>query len=102
GLATSAVSLVSPYCHVAFGTLTQLRALSSYVVPKIGVQLSMTLQSKPGPMLAANYAASNAVVAPALGRSLSGGAANVTVNIVAPGTLYGDRLNQLDVRVAKT
>ena len=26
---------------------------------------------------------------------------NVTVNLVAPGTLYGDRLNQLDFRVAK-
>jgi hypothetical protein len=26
---------------------------------------------------------------------------NVTVNLVKPGTLYGDRLNQLDFRVAK-
>ena len=102
GLATSAVTPLSPYCHVAFGILTQLRALSSYIVPKADVQVSVTLQSKPGQMLAANYAAPNAVVAPMLGRSLSGEAANVTVNLVAPGTLYGDRLNQLDVRVAKT
>ena len=53
-------------------------------------------------MLAANYAATNADVAPSLGRDLSGSAANVTVNLVAPGTMYGDRLNQLDVRVGKT
>jgi hypothetical protein len=50
-------------------------------------------------MLSANYAAPNALVAPSLGRDLSGNAANVTV--VAPGTMYGDRINMLDFRVAK-
>jgi hypothetical protein len=40
-------------------------------------------------------------VAPSLGRALSGNAPNVTVNLVSPGTSYGDRINQLDVRVAK-
>ena len=53
-------------------------------------------------MLAANYAVPSSVVAPSLGRNLSGNAANVTVNLVAPGTMYGDRINQLDLRVAKT
>jgi len=101
GLAGSAVTPVSPYCHVAYGFLTQFRGLSAYLVPKLDVQLSATFQSKPGAMLAANYAAPNAEVAPALGRNLSGNAANVTVNLVAPGELYGDRINQLDFRVAK-
>jgi hypothetical protein len=53
-------------------------------------------------MLAANYAATNADVAPSLGRNLSGNAANATVNLVKPGTMYGGRSNQLDVRVGKT
>ncbi len=65
------------------------------------MQLSATFQSKPGAMLAAQYAAPNSAVAPSLGRNLSGNAQNVTVNLVAPGSMYGDRLNQLDVRVGK-
>ena len=101
GLAGSAVTPVSPYCHAAFGILTQFRGLASYLVPKVDLQLAATFQSKPGPMLAANYAAPNSVVAASLGRNLSGNAPNVTVNLVAPGTLYGDRINQLDFRVAK-
>ena len=101
GLMTSAVTPVSPYCHVAFGVLTHARGLSSFLVPKLNLEVAATFQSKPGPMLAANYAAPNSVVSPSLGRNLSGNAAAVTVNLVAPGSLYGHRLNQLDVRLAK-
>jgi hypothetical protein len=101
GLLGSAVTPASPYCHVAFGVQTQFRGLSSYSIPKVDIQLSAVYQSKPGQMLAANYAASNAEVAPSLRRSLSGNAPNITVNLLRPGTLFGDRINELDLRVAK-
>jgi hypothetical protein len=101
GNANSGVTPASPYCHVGYGVLTQFNGLTTYTVPKIEVQASATFQSTPGPMLAANYAAPNSAVAPSLGRDLSGNAANVTVNLLAPGTLYGDRVNQLDLRVGK-
>jgi hypothetical protein len=101
GLGNSAVTPVSPYCHVASGVLTQLRGLATYTIPAIDLQVSSTFQSKPGAMLGANYAAPNSVVAPSLGRNLSGNAPNVTVNLVAPGSMYGDRVNQLDVRFGK-
>jgi len=40
-------------------------------------------------------------VAQSLGRPLSNGAPNVTVNVITPGSLYGDRVNEFDVRFAK-
>ena len=56
GLQGSSVSQTSPYCHVATGFLTQFRGLATYTIPKIDVQVSGVLQSKPGPQLSANYA----------------------------------------------
>ena len=89
GLNGSAVTPVSPYCHVSYGVLTQVRGLASYLLPKADVQVAATFQSKPGALLAANYAAPNSAVVPSLGRSLSGKAANVTVNLVDPARCTG-------------
>jgi hypothetical protein len=101
GLQTTALSTVSPYCRVSSGFLTQVRGLAAYVIPKVEVQVSGVFQSKPGPALLANYAVSSANAALSLGRPLAGNAPNVTVNLIEPGTLYGNRINQLDLRIAK-
>jgi hypothetical protein len=95
------VSPTSPYCHVAYGWLTQLRGLASYTVPKIDTQVSAVFQSKPGALLAANWNAPAATVAQSLGRAPSGNVPNVSINLIEPGSLYGDRINQLDFRFAK-
>src|SRR5215468_3648127 len=104
GLVGSSVNTVSPYCHVAYGILTQARGLGSYVIPKIDVQVSGVFQSKPGALLAANYAApatAGSALVQSLGRLPTGTPANITINLLAPGSMYGDRVNQLDFRIAK-
>jgi hypothetical protein len=101
GLVGSSVSTTSPYCHVAYGWLTQLRGLGSYLIPKIDTQISGVFQSKPGVLLSANYNVPASVIAQSLGRPPSGGVPNVSINLIEPGSLYGDRVNQFDLRVAK-
>ena len=96
-------SLTNPYCRVVEPYRTSATGLATYTIPKVDIQTSLTWQSNPGPEIAANYVASNAVIAAGpqpLGRPLSGGA-NVTVNLIAPGALYGPRRNNLDLRLSK-
>ena len=52
-------------------------------------------------MLAANYTVTSAVAAQTLLRPLAGNTPNIVVNLIEPGTLYGDRVNELDFRIAK-
>ena len=81
--------------------MTRVTGLGSYTIPRIDVQLGATFRSDQGGALAANYTATNASIAPSLGRNLSNNAPNVTVNLIAPGTVYGDRVNALDLRFVK-
>jgi hypothetical protein len=89
------------YCRTQEKFRTQVKFLGVYTVPRIDVQISGSLQNTPGPEITASYVASVAEVQPSLGRPLAGGARNVTVNLVAPGTMYGDRFTQIDLRIGK-
>jgi hypothetical protein len=89
------------FCRVVAPFTTQFKGLVSYTVPKVEVQVSSTIQSVPGASLAANLVVPSATVAQTLGRPLAGGASSVTINLIAPQTLFGDRINQVDFRVAK-
>ena len=89
------------FCRQSSPFLTNVKFAGSYTIPHADVLVSGTFRSVPGPEIYANYTATNAVIQPSLGRVLSGGVANLPVTIVEPGTMYGERLNQVDVRFGK-
>ena len=93
---TGAAWTPKQYCHQETPFLAQYKALAAYTLP-YGVRLSGTFQSLPGPQIAANTIYAGSV--PSLGRPFTLGQANV--NLVTPGALFGDRLNQFDLRFTK-
>jgi hypothetical protein len=86
-------------CEVTPPFQTQVKLLGVYPWPWWGIQTSATVQSLPGPEITAGRSYSSAEVIGSLGRNLTSG--NATVPLIAPGTMYGGRLNQVDFRVAK-
>ena len=71
------------------------------MVPWVDVQVAGTLRSDQGGSLAANWVAPNTATV-GLNRPFAGVAGTtITVNLIEPGTLYGDRVNQFDIRLAK-
>ena len=87
------------YCDVRPPFQTQVKFFGVYPLPWWGVQTSATFQSLPGPQILASYTASSADARPTLGRNLSSGTA--TVALIPPGTMYGERANELDLSVKK-
>jgi hypothetical protein len=98
--ANASVWMPAQFCRQQSPFRASVKFLTTYTVPRVDVQISASFQNMQGPHIWANYTATNPVVAPSLGRSLSG-ATNIVVNIVEPGSIYGDRLNQLDLRFGK-
>src|SRR5688572_6533732 len=95
----TAGSPVNPYCRTVEPYQTDIRGLATYTIPRLDVQVSGTWRSNPGSDLAANFTVTNAVALPSLNRNLSDG--NVTVNLLEPFTLFAERQNVIDFRIAK-
>jgi hypothetical protein len=89
------------FCRFESPYLPQYKALASYTLPWYGIRVSGTLQSLPGPQLGATniYNNANRVALTTLGRPFT--LAQQNVNVIEPGTFYGDRLNQIDLRLTK-
>jgi hypothetical protein len=102
GLGIASTTAQNTYCHNEPGYITKANAIASYVLPKVDVLVAMTFRSDQGAVLAANWNAPSAtVVQPALGRPVTGGATTTSINLVAPGQVWGDRVNELDFRFGK-
>jgi len=103
-----AQSPTNPWCNTVTGFLARYTGIGTYTLPKIDVLLSGTFRSDAGAPLAANWTITQAAsptqwasIQNQLGRPLSNSLTSITVNLVEPGKLYGDRVNEFDVRLAK-
>jgi hypothetical protein len=95
-------------CHQETPWQGQYKALGAYTLPWYGVRVSGTWQSIVGPQLAgfttysetANGSTTfSRASMTTLGRALTNSAS--VLNVVEPGTVWGDRLNQIDLRFSK-
>jgi hypothetical protein len=97
------VGSVTPagYCRQETPFLTQWKGLASYTLPWYGIRVSGTFQSLYGPQLAGTniYNNTNRLTQTTLNRPFTLGQA--TVNVYEPVSQYGDRLNQIDLRLTK-
>lgn len=85
------------YCATSPPYQPDFKALATYPLPG-DLTLSLVWQNRAGPEVLAPYFATNADIT-GLGRPLTGG--GQVVHLVPPGTHYGERVNQLDLRFSK-
>jgi hypothetical protein len=101
-----------PSCDYAEPWLTTFRGLGSYTVPKVDVLVSAIFRLQPnaqpggnvgtnGASRSADYRLNATAFRAATGRSLRPGVTQQSVDLLAPGDLYGDRVNTFDMRFAK-
>jgi hypothetical protein len=104
-----APAILDPECHKQGDWLPQVKLIGSYPLPW-AFRVSGTYQTLVLDPITngtsnlgfiANYVATNAVVAPSLGRPLSA-AANVTINLLGAGEQYDKRTHQVDLRFSRT
>jgi hypothetical protein len=99
-------------CNATEPWLTSARGLGSYTVPKVDVMVSAIFRSQanaqPGAAVGTNgssrpatFRMTAAQFLAATGRPLAPGLATQDVDLLLPGTEYGDRINVVDMRFAK-
>jgi hypothetical protein len=112
---TSNVNTPTQFCQYAipWSLGTQVKFAASYPLPWYGIQTSLVYQDLPGYALNTSYVATDAQIAPSLGRDLSACPApkvppvqcattvTLTNALFAPFSQSENRLSQLDLRFTK-
>ncbi|MBI2187031.1 MAG: TonB-dependent receptor [Acidobacteria bacterium] len=97
------------FCRVSrpWSSSTQVKLQAVYQLPW-EFQASAIYQNLPGFPIRATYVASNAQIAPSLGRNLAACPAatgacnqNVTLDLIPTNTLFGERIKQIDLRFSR-
>jgi hypothetical protein len=88
------------YCRQETPYMVTWKFFGFYNLPW-AFQVSGTLQATPGTSVAANWVAVNSEIAPSLGRNLSGGSSNVTINLVEPQTQFLGNVTKVDLRFSR-
>ena len=79
----------------------QLQGLATYIIPRIEVQVSGTVLSRPGPAKSANVQVPAATIAASLGRPVSGNPSTVTINLFDTNEAFYPQITVVDMRVSK-
>ena len=90
--------IANEHCDINENWLTNVSVFGAYTFP-YDIDLSFALFSRPGVPRKAIYLVPADVIVAALGRPSS--QPSTSLDVIAPGTEFGDRLTQLDFRVGK-
>jgi hypothetical protein len=97
------------FCNVDTPFLTQVKLAGVYPLPW-GLKTSATFQSIRYPQeftaafggILAARSFTTAEIQPSLGRPLAGGIPSVTLQMIPPNSMFGDRIYQVDWRIARS
>jgi hypothetical protein len=109
-LALPVVDMRPGFCKVSrpWSSSTQVKFSAVYPLP-LDFQVSTIYQNIPGVPIRASYVATNAEIRPSLGRHLASCPSQtaatcnqtVTLDLIPPFSLYGDRIQQVDLRLTR-
>ena len=98
-LVSGSTALAQEFCDTTTNWLTQFKLLAAFTLP-YDIQVAATVQSAPGPERQAIVTVTPAEITAALGRAPASGGSR-TINALEPGSTYGERFNQFDLRFTK-
>jgi hypothetical protein len=91
-------------CNTVSPVRAEYKALGSYTVPRVDVQVAATLTSRPGPPKAANVSVRADVIEQTLGRrpsSATSAASTTVINLFETNEAFYPQISVVDLRLAK-